>query len=73
MSRHLLKLQHLFAKLQTRYGEDDEAVRELGAQLAALEMIEAKSEEQHVDSHTPQVAGRFRSGTIAAPQAARLL
>ncbi|SCX65973.1 hypothetical protein [Variovorax sp. EL159] len=73
MSRHLLKLQHLFAKLQTRYGENDEAVRELGAQLAALEMIEAKGEELQVDSHTPQVAGRFRSGAIAASQAARLL
>jgi hypothetical protein len=46
MSRRLVKLQTLFAKLETRYGAEDEAVQELGQQLRALEQLEAERKER---------------------------
>jgi hypothetical protein len=42
MSRRLVKLQTLFAKLEGRYGTQDEAVQELGQQLRVLEQLEAE-------------------------------
>lgn len=41
MSRHLAKLQVLFQKLESRYGAEDEAVRQVGEQLRTLEQLES--------------------------------
>jgi hypothetical protein len=42
MSRRLVKLQTLFAKLEGRYGAEDDAVREIGQQLQQLEKLQAE-------------------------------
>ena len=42
MSRRLVKLQTLFAKLEGRYGAQDEAVQEIGQQLRVLELLEVE-------------------------------
>ena len=45
MSRHLCDLKSLLAKLQVRYGEDDESVQQVRLELEALEGIESKHQE----------------------------
>jgi hypothetical protein len=42
VSKHLANLQHLLVKLQTRYGDDDDMVREIAAQLTVLEELESR-------------------------------
>ncbi|SEK14687.1 MULTISPECIES: hypothetical protein [unclassified Variovorax] len=73
MSRHLFQLQHLFVKLRDRYGDSDHAVCELGAQLQALEVVEAKEKETRVDTRQLLAAGQFRANRSASSGAPRLL
>ena len=40
MSRHLVYLNSLFSKMKGRYGEDDEAVRQLGVEVEKLKEVE---------------------------------
>lgn len=42
MSRHLQYLNCLRAKLRARYGEDDDAVREVESAIKALEEVEER-------------------------------
>ncbi|MDM0068420.1 hypothetical protein [Variovorax sp. J31P207] len=42
MSRHLQYLNCLRAKLKARYGDDDDAVREVESAVNALEEVEAR-------------------------------
>lgn len=41
MSRHLNNLKRLLAKLQRRYGDDDDLVRQLTSELAVAQTLEA--------------------------------
>lgn len=47
MSRHLHYLNHLFAKLKDRYGEDDESVRQIGLELKSVEDSESRHQALH--------------------------
>ena len=42
MSRHLQYLNCLRAKLKARYGDDDDAVREVESSIKALEEVEVR-------------------------------
>ena len=66
MSKHLANLQRLFVKLQVRYGDDDESVRDVGAQLKALEELESNRKKLRADS-TGVKSSRARSKRATVP------
>lgn len=66
MSRHLQYLNCLRANLKARYGDDDDAVREVESAIQVLEEVEARHREAFGATLRAAEVGRNLGGTPTA-------
>ena len=67
MSRHLQYLNCLRAKLKARYGDDDDAVREVESAVRALEEVEARRRVSPAFGATPHAVAAVGRNPADAP------